>query len=138
MPRKKLIRHFEPRYGVSREMIEAEAKYVAREFDDHLLLSTRDLKEKRAAVRQACAEADQALEAAVYALPERERLALECMVVRDVYHLYALYLVHVRPNTADTPPPVPVQKSVAVLADSPDTPREKVLPFSEWLFDLQV
>ena len=87
MPRKKLIRHFEPRYGVSREMIQNEARYVAREFDDHLLLSTRDLAKKRASALQAWAEADQALQATAYALPERERLALECMVVRDVYHL---------------------------------------------------
>ena len=30
MPRKKLIRRFEPRYGVSRAMLEVEAKYVGK------------------------------------------------------------------------------------------------------------
>src|SRR5206468_7854744 len=51
MPRKKLIRRFEPRYGVNQEMINTEAKYVARELDDHLLLSIDDLSKSLAQLR---------------------------------------------------------------------------------------
>lgn len=137
MPRKKLIRRFEPRYGVSRATLEIEAKYIAREFDDRLLLSTKELEEKSAGVRRAWAGADQVLEAAVYALATRERLALESMVVRDVYHLYELYCLHLRGIAVDaaaettSPPP-----RAAPAGRASGTP-ERALPFSEWLFDPQ-
>jgi len=44
MPRKKLIRRFEPTYMVSQEMVDREAKYVHLEHADYLLGSTHDLK----------------------------------------------------------------------------------------------
>ena len=43
MPRKKLIRRCEPRYGVSRKLLELESVYVGREQEDYLLLSANDL-----------------------------------------------------------------------------------------------
>lgn len=134
MPRKKLIRRFEPRYGVSREMIETEAKYVAREFDDHLLLSTRDLGEKLAAVRQLWAAADQTLEAAVSALPERARLAIECMILRDGYHLYELYSIQVRASGVGATAPVVPTSAADCTVSRNAAPADKALPFSEWLF----
>src|SRR5688500_5781119 len=50
MSRRKLARRFEPRWGVSVPILEAEAVYVARERGDYLLLSLQDLRDKRAGV----------------------------------------------------------------------------------------
>jgi hypothetical protein len=75
MPRKKLIRRFDPRYGVSLEMLESESKYVAREREDYLLLATNDLKEKLERIRECWSQADRVLEQLLHELPDRDKLA---------------------------------------------------------------
>jgi hypothetical protein len=116
------VRRFEPQGGVSRPMIEAEAKYVAREMDNYLLLSLNDLKQKLTERGAQWNQADESLHAMVSLLPERERLALQSMLVRDMMFLLELYLEYVRTTQPEAPPPIkpPV-----------DVPRA---PFSEWLF----
>jgi hypothetical protein len=126
MPRKKLNRHFEPRYGVSQETVDLEATYVAREHQDYMLLAINDLKEKLAALRGKWLEADATVEMLVRSLPERDAFAFQCLLVRDLYlvlELYASCLKSTRP--ADAAPLIP----------APMPPAEKVLPFSEWLFE---
>ena len=91
MPRKKLIRHFEPRYGVSREMVDVEATYVAREHQDYMTLSTNDMRQKLHELRGKWHAADQTAEALVRCLPEREALAFQCLLVRDLYLVLELY-----------------------------------------------
>lgn len=83
MPRKKLIRRFEPRYGVSQQMLEMEAKYVGREMEDYLLLSANDLQERLTRLRQEWTQADCVLENTVAGLGEREKLAVQCLIVRQ-------------------------------------------------------
>jgi hypothetical protein len=115
------VRRFEPQGGVSRPMIEAEVKYVAREMDNYLLLSMNDLKQKLAERGAQWNQADESLHTMVSLMPERERLALRCMLVRDMMLLLELYLEYVRTTQPEAPPPLaPV-----------DVPRG---PFSEWLF----
>jgi hypothetical protein len=46
IPGKKLIRHFEPRYGASQEMVDQEATHAAREHQDYMLLAANGLKQK--------------------------------------------------------------------------------------------
>jgi hypothetical protein len=137
MPRKKLIRRFEPRYTVSQDMVEAEAKYVAREFEDRMVRSTDELGQNLRTLRQVWAEADAVLEAAVAALPERERLALLGMIVRDVFHLTELYCTHLRAtgaSSASPPPPPKLPRPRSTIDERVETPPERRLPFSEWLF----
>jgi hypothetical protein len=115
------VRRFAPEGGVNRPMIEAEAKYVAREVDNYLLLSLNDLKQKLTERGAQWNQADESLHAMVSLLPERERLAIQCMLVRDMMFLLELYLEYVQTTQPGGPPPV-------TPADIPRT------PFSEWLF----
>ena len=144
MPRKKLIRRFEPRFGVSREMLDVESKYVRREQEDYLLLSTNELRERVASIGQRWREADADLERRVYALSERERLAPQCMLVRDLYHLLELYRASI--GAGDTPEAAPRRTTPAIAptegpasqsspAEPPSGEPQRLLPFSEWLFE---
>jgi hypothetical protein len=128
MPRKKLIRRFEPRFGVSREMIEVETKYVARDMDDYLLLSTNDLKEKLAKLRESWQQADLVLEAAILHLIDREQLAVQCLVVRDMYHLLELYCTYLRAQLPDV-------AASRAPSEKPRPMEDRKLPFNEWLFN---
>ena len=76
MPRRNLIRRFEPRYGVSQLMLDTESKYVGRELDDQLIHSTSELREKLGTWQKQIATAEEELVARFAALPDRERLAL--------------------------------------------------------------
>jgi hypothetical protein len=122
MPRKKTIRKFEPRFGVSRVMIEAEAKYVARELADYLLLSLCELRETLTKRRENWMLADEGMKAIVRELPERERLAFQCMLFRDFFHILKLYSECAHAVPAEGPKGEPVPEGM------PPT------PFSEWLF----
>jgi hypothetical protein len=126
MPRKKLVRHFEPRYGVSREMVDVEATYVAREHQDYLALSTADLCQKLYEFRGKWMEADQTAEQLVGDLPERDALAFQCLLVRDLYLVLELYGSCLKTKREELGPqpliPAPATKTV---------PTEKALPFSE-------
>jgi hypothetical protein len=91
MPRKKLARRFEPRYGVSQSMIDVEAKWVERELADHLLLSTNELRKHLSDIQAKVASAEEGLREILGRLPDHERLALKSMLARDVLHIAALY-----------------------------------------------
>lgn len=121
MPR--LVRRFEPRCGVTRPMIEAEAKYVGREMESYLRLSTSDLRQKLLERGEAWHHADEALHASVLGLAEHERLALQCLLVRDLHFILELYLEHLRTCQPEAPPPMKPQEI--------GVPRQ---PFGEWLF----
>src|SRR5580658_1194247 len=96
MPRRKLARRFEPRYGVSQSMVDVEAKWVERELEDHLLASTNDLRKRLSEIHARVATAEEGLKATIGRLPDRERLALKCMLARDVFHIAALYETFLR------------------------------------------
>ena len=130
MPRKKLIRRFEPRYGVSREMVEVEAKYVAREMEDRLLASTVQLQEKRTILRDVWKRADQVLEHAVHSLSERDKLAIQCLVIRDMYHLIELYNAHLKAVLSNGS-----TESIRAAEPCARGREERSLPFNEWLFE---
>jgi hypothetical protein len=129
MPRKKLIRRFEPRYGVSREMVEIESKYVVRELEDRSVMSVADLQYKLAKLKAAWQQADQVVEHTMRLLDERTQIAVQCLIVRDIYHVMELYASVIRslsPELAD----IPLNKPI------PTTPvKDKKLPWSEWLFE---
>jgi hypothetical protein len=128
MSRPKRARRFEPRYGVSREILECEAKYVAREVEDYLLLSLDDLKTRVEKVWKAWEQADQTLEGRFANLGDSERLALQCLIVRDMYHLMELYLTHFSSAQPHADSRATADRASVV---------EKMLPHSEWLFDME-
>lgn len=103
-------------------MLEAEAKCVGREVENYLRLSLSDLRQKLADRGAAWNKADEALHTVVLGLPERERLAVQCILVRDLHHILELYLEYVRTCQPEAPLP---------MAPVPEVPRQ---PFSEWLF----
>jgi hypothetical protein len=132
MPRKKFVRHFpDARFGVSREMVDVEAGYVAREHQDYLTLATSHMEEKLHDLRRKWSEADQTVEALVRCLPRREALAFQCMLVRDLFLLMELYASCLR-TAHDALDPKPV---IPAPAPRPAPATDKALPFSEWLFE---
>ena len=134
MPRKKLVRHFEPRYGVSQQMLEVEGNYVMREHEDYLLLYTNDLRKRLETLRNQWRDADEATERLLCGVNERESLAWQCLVTRDFYLMLELYgtcLRSVQGQTKEQSPPLDQR----VREKTPAKPKEKALPFSEWLFE---
>lgn len=133
MPRKKLARRFEPRYGVSQTMLDAECKYIGRELEDYLLQSTNELRETLAKRQALISTAEEELQAAFRPLPDRERLALRCMFARDCWHMAMLYKQFLnQPDTvvaAATGPSSPAPEEL----DKNDEP-VPILPFQESLF----
>lgn len=121
------IRRFEPWCGVSRAAIEQEAIAVHREVGNYLLLSLADLREKLSERGTRWNHADEALHAAVTALPECERLAIQCLVVRDLHYVVELYLEWCRTHAPKAEAPAP-------LAPPPPAEGPRAVPFSEWLF----
>jgi hypothetical protein len=130
MPRHKQFRHFNPRGGVSQHMLDVEAQYIAREHQDYLTLSLGDMRQKLHELRGKWMEADQTAEMLVRCLPERNALAFQCLLVRDLFLVLAVYaacLKTARDSTgSEAIIPAPTPRSL---------PIDKTLPFSEWLFD---
>jgi hypothetical protein len=131
MPRKKL-RRFDPRFGVSEPMLEAEGIYVGQEFRDYLLMSITDLR-KWLKVRQTQIVTTEAnLQLVLRSIPDRERLAIRCMLTRDFFHIAALYERFLKvPAVADA-------TGQAKLVPEELTEEEEpvaAVPFSEWLFE---
>jgi hypothetical protein len=125
MPRKKLIRRFDPRFGVSIVAVEVEAKALAREIEGYALLALSDLEAKRVELHAKCKHCWEHLQLLVEGLPERDQCTLHAVLFRDFYHILELYLAHVReihPQAATTT--TGTKKQVAAPA----------APFSEWLF----
>lgn len=132
MPRKKLIRRFEPRYGVTQEMLALESKYVAREVEDNLLLSANDLSQRLSELRGCWRQADEIAERLIGALGDRQALAFQCLIVRDFYHLLELYcrcLQSTQPEGSEA-----LKRSPAIAKERELVKEEKKVPFSEWLF----
>ena len=96
MARKKLARRFEPRGGVSQPMLEAECRFISRELEDYLLLSITDLRQKLNERPKRIAELEPHLQRLLSALADRERLALRCIIARDVFHIISLFLTFVQ------------------------------------------
>lgn len=124
MKRPPRARRFEPRFGVSRLAIDAEAQYLAREVEDYRTYSLSELREKLQERRSTWKQVDASVAHLVPRLPERERLILQCLLVRDVRHVLELYLTHLRSHAPEETPPL----QAAPTAEVPPT------PFSECLF----
>jgi hypothetical protein len=130
MPRRQLVRRWEPRFGVSRQMLDVEVTYVAREKEDYLLQSTVELRDRLAHLQTLWKAADGVLEGAVAALPERDRLAVSCLVVRDLYLQLELHCTHLGKQTGVEP--VGRQSPPATSASTSEL---TTIPFCEWLFE---
>ena len=86
-------------------------------------------------LRERCQQSDQMAESLVRRLGDRESLAMQCLLVRDFYHLLELYCHCLRtlqseePETQASAPPHKPKRQQRVEE------KKKLLPFSEWLFD---
>lgn len=124
--KKEAVRRFEPRFGVSQNRVDHEARYVAREVEDYGILSLNDLRQKREGRQIDWKQAHDMLEEKVRLLNAHEQVAVQVLLMRDCHHLFALYLSFVmsKIQSGDAP-------SRLVPAMEDDAPK---LPFSEWLF----
>jgi len=132
MARKKLIRRFEPRYGVSEAMLEVEAAYVARELEDYLVLSANDVTATRNRRRHDVTAADQQLRMCLASLGDRPRAALEALFIRDVHHIAMLYLHVLQSDRIRSL----VDHRVVAANDTSATATvpDPIIPFQETLF----
>ncbi len=132
MPRRKLARRFEPRYGVSQVALDVESKYVGRELEDQLLQSTADLRKQLSKWNDLTTVAEAELQAKLETINDRERLALRCMLARDIWHIGKLYLSFLGsvpfPQSGGARSPIPEE------VDETDRVRP-VLSFKETLFE---
>jgi hypothetical protein len=74
--------------------------------------------------------ADGSLQVCLQALPTRDRIALRCLIVRDMYHLLELYVTYARSVTPAAAPAA----STCQRIEEKVTDEERPIPFSEWLF----
>jgi tetrahydromethanopterin S-methyltransferase subunit B len=129
MPRRKLARRFEPRYGVSQSTLDVESGYLARELEDQLLLSTNELREKLSKLRDEINKLELELQSRLTRIPERERLALQSMLARDFWHMAMLYKTFLASSSV-------VEASGAVSPVPLEVDRNRDgLPFKETLFE---
>jgi hypothetical protein len=132
MPRRKRARRFDPRPGVSQQMLETECEYVGHEFNDYLVLSIYDLRERLKLVRDKIDAVEAVIQSRLVNLPDRERLAIRSMMARDFYHMAALYELFLA--TAAVTDSTGRSKLTLEELTADDEPAPAV-PFREWLFD---
>ena len=114
-------------------MLDAEAKYVAREFEDHLLYSITDVRKCLDAVRTQMATSESNLQAILDRLPDRERLALKYMLAADISHIAILYETFVR--SSNIVGEATGQRSPAPEEVAGDNETRPPLVFSQSLFE---
>src|SRR5882757_603037 len=101
MSRKKTARRFVPRYPVvTQSVVDDEAKYLAREVEDLLVLSLTEVRkftdERYALARNAWTE----LQQSIASLPELDGEALRANVFRDIFHTLACCQSFCRSHTS--------------------------------------
>lgn len=125
MPRKNTARRFVPRYpAVSQSVVNEEAKYLAREVEDLLVLSLAEVRkfsdERYALATNAWTE----LQQSIASLPEIDAEALRAILFRDIFHALACCQSFCRSHSPDgTPRIIPDPKAI-----------ERHQQFSERLF----
>ncbi len=128
MPRRRIARRFEPRYGVSASMVAEEAKWLGREVEDHEHLAIGEAKQKVQERRGLCERSWNHLKLLLKSVSERERTILHALFYRDSFHILELYLEFVRRKHPEQPK--------AAVAPSSKTQTDPSKSFPESLFDL--
>ncbi len=97
-----------------------------------MLLSLNELREKLAELQKKIVESEEQLQGCLTPLADRERLALKCLIARDVFHIAALHATFLRsaeaPQTTGTP--IPTAEELTEERD-----HRPVLAFSNSLFE---
>jgi hypothetical protein len=126
MPRPKLARRFEPRYGVSQAALDVEATYVIREIEDYQSLAAADVDAKCTAAHANCRHSWEHLQLRLESTTDHDLRIIRTLLFRDFYHILELYLASISKRQ-----PV-VAAPVASSSRSKSTDQS---PFSEWLFE---
>jgi hypothetical protein len=113
-------------------MLDMECKWMQRELDDKLVYAPNDLRESLKGLLRKVSSTEEGLRESLARLPDRERLALKCMLARDIFHIAVLYETFLR-----TSPAVP--HATGAMTEAPpevDRRGEAVSPlvFQESLF----
>jgi len=126
MPRRKLLRRFDPSYGVSMVAVEMEAKILQREVENMDVQSNSDVETRGNTAREKSKQCWDHLCLLMAGFSDRERRVIHFLLFRDFYHILELYLCHVRTNHPELSSPNTAPPKLRKAADS---------EFSEWLFD---
>ena len=127
MPRKKLLRRFDPRGVVSQIVVDEEAKHVAREAENYAVLARSDVETKLVERHANAEHCWRHLQELLSRTAEHERVIIRCLLFRDLYHILELYLAYVRT----------VQPERAAAPVTPGAvPTEAEEKFAEWLFEM--
>ncbi len=127
MPKRNLLRRFEPRYGVGAGVVAEEAKALGREVEDYEVQAANSvvewLNERHALCRQRWDE----LQIILGHVSEQDTRIIHCLLFRDFHHILELYLCHVRDKHPEMS---------ALASSQPIPPKRRGCEFNEWLFDL--
>jgi hypothetical protein len=125
MPRRKLLRRFDPTYGVSMVAVEIEANILQREVENMEVQSNSDVETRLNTVREKSKQCWDHLCLLTAGLSDRERRIINAFLFRDFYHILELYLCHVRTNHPE----------VSAPSTPPVKPKKQSDEFNEWLFE---
>ena len=128
MPRRKLLRRFDPSYGVSMVAVEIEAKILQREVENMDVQSNSDVETRGNTAREKSKRCWDHLCLLTAGLSDRDRRIIHALLFRDFYHILELYLCHIRTKHPEGSAPSPLPQKPKKAADS---------EFSEWLFEPQ-
>jgi len=112
MPRRKLLRRFDPQYGVNEGMVAVEAKYLAREIENRETVAPSRIEAWLKTSHNSSHHAWDELQSLVNQLTEQERWIIHSLLFRDFFHILALYLHHLRvkyPIFSTLSPPMPIR-----------------------------
>ena len=126
MPKRTLVRRFEPQWGVGASLIGEEAKWLAREVEDCGACSLGQVKDWLKERYTKCRQCWDELEFLLSSLPEPERQIIHCLLFRDFHHILELYLCYVRTKHPE----------LSAASAQPVKPKKQApAEFGEWLFD---
>jgi hypothetical protein len=127
MPKRKLLRRFEPRYGVGASVVAEEANALGREVDDYEVQAANSIAEWLNERHTLCRQRWDELQVVLGHVTERDTRIIRCLLFRDFHHILELYLCHLRAKHPEVSAPT---ASVPITTESRDS------KFNEWLFEL--
>lgn len=125
MPKEKRARRFRPRERVvTQAAVDDEAKHIAREVADLVVLSLTDVRTYSDRRCAAARESWLALHQTIASLPERDAEAVRAVLFRDIFHAIECCRSFCRAHQPESATPI---------VPAPE-PVERQEHFSEWLF----
>jgi len=124
MPKRNLLRRFNPIHSISASVVAEEAKTLAWEVDNCEVFSAAEVNEWLNERHTRCRQSWDELQLVLGSLRENERRVIHNLLFRDFYHVLELYLCHIRTKHPE----------FSNWSPAPQSAGRHSSKFSEWLF----